>query len=468
MIKQLHKERSLAKQASEQEIKDALEGLAMCTLKSAKVRESCAGDSTLLKALGAGIEAQKLTFSALQILAYATAYRPRMSDEQKKMQQLQAYAQNSKVPPPNPLDDDEHVTKRCKKIVESGAVSHIVKAAPKATHLSIVLTVQIINSLSFDKTNRGPLAQQGAVPLLVKLWSTARQLGSTEEQTATQIPACNAIARILISTDPTVYFTGEARKEQILPTCARMLHQLVAHDPEMEGPRDWLPTFEALLALTNLASLDDTSFKESIAKENSTVLEDLLLSHNHNIRMRAMELLTNLSYTEHVISMFSTDRRAKQRLDVLLALVGSAKKGTRLAALGSLCMMTEASEAVARSFVQHERSQKMASRVMDPPIEDTELAEPSGEEEQYRLCYLLRTLDGSGQRDLQNWTKEWVKSERKEEEGTIAGVAAMLVITTRNQELRDILTGVVLKDAQLSEEEKAGLVMKMREMSLGS
>lgn len=459
----------MAKQTSEQEVKDALEGLAMCTLKSANVRESCGRDASLLNALGDAIEVHKLTFSALQIIAYACAYRPRMSDEQKKMQQLQAYAANSKVPPPNPLDDDHHVTKRCKNIVDAKVVSHIAKAAPKATHLSISLSVQIINALSFDKKHRGTLAQQGAVRLLVKFWDTARQNADQQEKIATQIPACNAVARILISTDPTVYFTGEARKEQILPTCAKMLHQLIAHEPDLDtGPRDWLPTFEALLALTNLASLDDMSFKESIAKDNFANIEDLLLSHNHNIRMRTMELLTNLSYTPHIVSMFSTDLRAKQRLDVLLALVAAAEKGTRLAALGSLCMMTEASEAVARSFVQHERAKVMATRVVDPPIEDVELAEPVGEDEQYRLCYLVRTLDGSGQGDLAKWVKEWVRGPGRGGEGTVAAVAAGLLITTRNQEMRDILTGVVLRDVQLSEEEKAALVVRMRDMGLGS
>ena len=472
LILKLHKEKSLSKQASEQELKDALEGLAMCTLKSANVRESCGTNTALLNALGDAIEVPRLTFSALQILAYASAYRPRMSDEQKKMQQLQAYAANSKVPPPNPLDDDEHVTKRCKSIADAKVVSHIVKAAPKATHLSIALAVQIINSLSFDKKSRGILAQQGAVRLLVRLWETSRQNPNPneQEQLATQIPACNAIARILISTDPTVYFTGEARKEQILPTCAAMLHQLLSHDPSdsSPGPRDWLPAFEALLALTNLASLDDMSFKEGIAKENFAIIEDLLLSHNHNIRMRAMELLTNLSYTEYVVGMFSTDLRSKQRMDVLLALVGSAERGTRLAALGSLCMMTEASEAVARSFLQHEKSAQMASRVIDPPIEDVELAEPVGEEEQYRLCYLARTLDGSGQADLQKWVREWVGRARRNGDGRIAGVAAMLMLKTANQEMREIITKVLLRDVALSDEEKGALVVKMREMGLGS
>jgi hypothetical protein len=448
-------------------MRDALEGLAMCALKSASVREQCGNDTSVIYALAHAIEEPKYTFSALQILAYISTYRPRMSDEQKKMQQIQAYAANSKIPPPNPLDDDNHVTKRCKKIVDAKVVSHIVKAIPKATHLSATLVVQIINALSFDKKHRGPLAQQGAIRILVKLWEASQTYSNAQEKLATQIPACNAVARILISTDPTVYFTGEARKEQILPTCARMLHQLISHEPDEDGPRDWLPTFEALLALTNLASLDDISFKESIAAQNFSKIEDLLLSHNADIRMRAMELLTNLSYTSTVVDMFSTDLRAKQRLDVLLALVTAAERGTRLAVLGALCMMTEASEAVARSFVQHERSKTMATRVIDPPIEDVELAEPVGEDEQYRLCYLVRTLASSGQRDLQSWVQEWARGPARGG-GSVAGKAAMLMLSTRNQEMREIITQHVLKDVELSKAEKEDLVVKMREMGLGS
>ncbi|KIW06658.1 hypothetical protein, variant [Verruconis gallopava] len=458
----------MASPESEQEMKDALEGLAMCMLKSAKVRDECGNDISLLAALAAAIEVQKYMFSALQVLAYASAYRPRMSDEQKKMQQLQAYAANSQVPPPNPLDDDDHVTKRCRKIVEAKVVSHIVKAAPRATHLSASLAVQIINSLSFDKKHRGMLAQQGAVRILAKLWEAAKQYADQKESISTQIPACNAVARILISTDPTVYFTGEARKEQILPTCAKMLQQLISHEPDDDGPRNWLPTFEALLALTNLASLEDMAFKEAIAKDSFVKIEDLLLSSNHNIRMRAMELLTNLSYTPTVLSMFSTDMRAKQRLDIVLALVTAAEKGTRLAALGSLCMMTEASETVSRAFIRNEKSKAMATRIIDPPVEDVELAEPVGEDEQYRLCYLIRTLANSAEVDMKRWVTEWASGPARNGEGTVAGRAAMLMLTTQNQEMRDILTQCLLKDVQLSEDEKAALVVKVKELGLGS
>jgi hypothetical protein len=104
----------------------------------------------------------------------------------------------------------------------------------------------------------------------------------------------------------------------------------------------------------------------------------------------------------------------------------------------------------------------MLTRVLDPPTEDIELAEPVGDDEQYRMCYLVRTLASSENQNLQNWVKDWARSPG------VAGKAALLVIKTKNQETREILTGVVLKDVELSEVEKTDVIMRMRQMGLGT
>jgi len=107
-------------------------------------------------------------FGGLTILSNLTAYLPALSEEQKRLSQLKAYANTSKPAQADPLDDDAHVTVRCKKVLDAGVVPLLVSCSKQASPTVLSLVFFILLSLSKERAHRTALAQQGAVKLIVQ------------------------------------------------------------------------------------------------------------------------------------------------------------------------------------------------------------------------------------------------------------------------------------------------------------
>ena len=102
--------------------RSAVEGLAYTSMQP-KVKEDLSKDAEFLKALlhisdPSTINASTV-FGSLTIVDNLTRYLPNLSEEQKRMTQLKAYANATKdSATPNLLDGDEHVDSRCKTLLE--------------------------------------------------------------------------------------------------------------------------------------------------------------------------------------------------------------------------------------------------------------------------------------------------------------------------------------------------------------
>ncbi|KAJ3505962.1 hypothetical protein NM208_g16134 [Fusarium decemcellulare] len=256
--------------------KHSIEGLAYASLQP-KVKESVVNNPELLQKLVKTLsEAQPrspTTYGALSIFVNLTRYLPNLTEEEKRMNQLKAYANAAgKLAGPDPLNDDEHVAKRCKLVFDAGITPVLVTHSKNGSPASLSLAISIIFALTSTKTLRGNLAQQGAVKLLLTAWMVLPQTEAMARRLAAQ-----ALARILISTNPALVFGGN--RSNPLNAAIRPLVSIVAPDPAAET-RDLLPSFEALMALTNLASMDDEDTRRSIIATAWFQIEEQLLSSN--------------------------------------------------------------------------------------------------------------------------------------------------------------------------------------------
>ena len=341
---------------------DSVEGLAYSSI-SPKVKEELANDVQFLKNLiqimADTTSGKPSLFGGLTILANLTAYLPVLSEEQKKLSELKAYANTTKPSPRDQLDADVHVTARCTKVLEAGAIPLFVSLGKKLSRASQLSVLQILNSLSQDKKHRGVMAQQGAIKLLLQIYESvtdattfstpppssdttpAITVSSPQDQTASRT-AAHAISRILISVNPLHVFSSSALP---LTSAIRPLTILLTEDPNTNY-RNLLPVFESLLALTNLASTDDTA-RDAIIRVAWPQLEDLLLSDNKMVQRAAVELVCNLCASPFGVEKFADgSARASNRLHILLALADVEDEATRRAAGGALAMLTEWDAAV--------------------------------------------------------------------------------------------------------------------------
>lgn len=333
----------------------SIEGLAYASLQP-RIKESIVTNESLLKKLLDTLSSARprtpLTYGALSIFQNLTRYRPPLTEEQKKMAQLKAYANASgKLQGPDPLDDDEHVAQRCKAVFDAGITPVLVSHGKHDSPASLSIIVSIIHSLTSDKSIRGQLAQQGAVKLLIVAWSILAENHEVPRRTAAQ-----ALARILISINPALVFGGN--RSNPVNAAIRPLVSILPPDPAAEQ-RDLLPTFEALMALTNLASMDDEETPRTIIRTAWTHIEEQMLSSNHLVCKAAVELVCNLMQAPEGIALYADGSgQAGQRLHILLALADAEDEGTRSAAGGALASLTSF-ELVVRAIVYRARGVKM-------------------------------------------------------------------------------------------------------------
>ncbi|MCJ1246432.1 hypothetical protein MMC30_003639 [Trapelia coarctata] len=290
-------------------------------------------------------------FGTLTTIDNLTRYPPTLSEEQKRMSQLKAYANAApSLSNPDPLDDEAHVDERCRAVIDADALpyfTYLVRISkPKGLSPTChSLFARIILSLAKLPANRGKLSQQGAVALALQI---------AKELSADRRTAAHALARILISINPALL---KSHIKPIVPILLTLLND--DGDSAGDGPRDLLPQFEALLALTNLASDPKLDAGQDIVRESFAKVEDLQLGSNPLIQRAATELMCNLMTSSNGMEKFADGSpAADRRIHILLALADAEDMATRRAAGGALAMATEF-EAVVKSVLARERGVKI-------------------------------------------------------------------------------------------------------------
>ena len=327
----------------------SIEGLAYASVQP-KVKEELAKDHDFLRKLLQNLRhsppGSPTSFGGLALIDNLTRYLPNLSEEQKRVAQLKAYANASKTAPQaDPLDEDAAVTERCKSIMNAGAVSVIVGVHKNLSPNSMNIVTKILLSLSRTSSFRGTIAQQGGVRLLLQCYTLIT--GSANSDIEARHTAAHALARILISIDPTLVFPSSGSMP--LTSVIRPILSLLSEDSGSmtQGPRDLLPTFEALIALANLATVPSSGAAEIIIRQAYPTIEDLLLSNNILIQRAATQLICNLVNCPLGVELFADESpAAARRMHILLAMADVEDVATRSAAAGALAVVTEFEGAV--------------------------------------------------------------------------------------------------------------------------
>ncbi|KAL8702929.1 MAG: hypothetical protein Q9201_003909 [Fulgogasparrea decipioides] len=334
----------------------SIEGLAYSSIRPA-VKEELVNDRLFLARVMDTLKASQplptTVFGALTMIDHLTRYLPILSEEQKRMTQLKAYANASKgTTKPDPLEEDVAVSRRCKAVVEAGFVSTFVAISTHLSPASTAIVFNIMLSLTQTPALRGTIAQQGGARFLLLKYNSITGTSDTDKQT--RRTAVHALARILISVDPTLIFPA-AGSPPLTSTIRPILFLLTENQADVsEGPRNFLPSFEALLALTNLAS-SSPEVSEIIVRQALATIEDLLLSNNVMIQRATTELVCNLTTSAAGVEVFADESKAAdRRLHIVLALADVEDSATRKAAGGALASLTSFEGAV-RGILDKER-----------------------------------------------------------------------------------------------------------------
>lgn len=325
--------------SADNEPDQAVEGLAYVSLQP-KMKDKIVAQPALLARLVTALKGRpSASFGTLTVFSNLTAYPLIQSEEAKKMSQLKAYANSSKPAPEDPLDDEKHVTARCKTLLDQNLVPAIVACCRQTVSpAAIALAVRILLSIAKEQKHRPKMAQQGSIRLLLQIVERSSKTDkSTNEASLVERTASHALARLLISINPAHVFTSG------LPATSAVsaLIPLLSTESDSEE-RDLLPIFEALLALTNLASMEDNAAGDLVIRSALGKIEDLLFSSNTMVQRASVELVCNLMASPNGVASFADGSSdANRRMQILLALADVEDLATRRAAGGALAMLTE-------------------------------------------------------------------------------------------------------------------------------
>nr|XP_054754346.1 protein unc-45 homolog B-like [Lytechinus pictus] len=258
----------------------AAEALAYLSL-DADVKESIVEDSETLQAL---MDLSKTSDKTVLYGVVSTFVNLTNSyDVQKPEPQLVELARYAKqhIPEEHPKDATDYIVQRVKKLLKAGIVPALVALSKTESENSRELLSRVYLALVEDVDHRGLVVQQGGAKALVPLAIEGTLEGKTR--------AAQALAKIGITMNPEVAFPGQRHLEVVRP-----LVQLL--DVENTG----LQNFEALMALTNLSSMNDSVRTRIIKETGFSQIENYMLEEHDMIKKAATECMCNLVLNEAV------------------------------------------------------------------------------------------------------------------------------------------------------------------------
>ncbi|KAG8931172.1 hypothetical protein FRC02_003113 [Tulasnella sp. 418] len=318
------------------------------------------------------------------IIENITAYKPIMSEEEIQVDRLRKMARGGAATgrleetrhandSNQVLEENPAVRIRCSRLIKAGVSSALAGLSEVAGSDSVRRSIgRAMLNLVEDKEYRGKIIQSGGAKLLLKIIHAsmpsskvkmdpsansplpAAELSTKDLQLeAADLFAIQALAKLAITSSPILLFGPDASSSL---DAVRPFSHLLRHSSST-----LLQKFEALMALTNLASLGPQLSSRIAERETGCLLavENLLLDDNVMVRRAATELLCNLVSSEQVWERYTGEvsdtqleddenRSSKvvaSRIHILMALSDVDDAPTRLAASGALAMLTSSSNA---------------------------------------------------------------------------------------------------------------------------
>ena len=225
------------------------------------------------------------------------------------------------VPEEHEYDDPDFITGRILTLGNEGVTTGLVALCKTESDNSKEMIARVFNALCSEQEIRGKVVQQGGAKALLPLSLKGTENGRRH--------AAQALSRIGITINPEVAFPGQRNLEVIRP----LLNQLNIDYTSLEN-------FEALMALCNLASMNEST-RQRILKEDGLVrIECFLMEQHLMLRRAAAQVICNLCLSEEVIKRHEGEN---DRVKFLALLCQEEDEDTAIACSGALAQLTAAS-----------------------------------------------------------------------------------------------------------------------------
>ena len=347
----------------------AMEGLAFLSV-SAPVKEFICRNENLIHSV---LDLIVINFDSSVQYGAATLFVNITNgyDQQRRNPELEQLARFSgeNVPTPHVLDGIEYLTDRVTLLLKLNIVPALNQLSNSPSLAIREQISRIFLALVEPQNNRGCVVQQGGGKSLILLAKSNSKVGRDK--------ATQAIAKILITTNPQLAFPGE----RLLETISSLVILLKSEQQLLQ--------FEALMALTNISSLGPTFCRKIVIEKGIHWVESLQFEEHQMLRRAATECMCNLVVCEEVKELFRQE--GNDRIKLLTLFSGEDDYDLRKAATGALCILSD--------------DHKICTRILDVKqyFEITEELIGSDDDElRFRGLYILTNIIFS---DLENARK---------------------------------------------------------------
>ncbi|GHJ86776.1 hypothetical protein NliqN6_3178 [Naganishia liquefaciens] len=338
---------------------------------------------------------QAATYGIATIMLNLFARRTVLTEEQRQVEALKKMANagatggknktmGQAVKASNDAEDkamsDTAVHARVQRGIRNGVVEAVAALARVNSPRAKQVLGSVLLALVRESEDRLEIIKRGGYKTLNSLIGSLLESASASSNPSLDkdsLPTLQALAKLVITTPPPQLFGTDSRfgaLDTVRPVALLLLHP----------GNSMLQRFEAMMALTNLASVDPSvaqriyTFKaaKTVSKSNSTparlegdpandqiiqAVENQMLEDHRLVRRAAVELVCNLLISDESFARYSGDyiadsnpsitspeqarKASTPRIHILLALADVRDLPTRLAASGALAMLTQSGTA---------------------------------------------------------------------------------------------------------------------------
>lgn len=310
----------------------AAEALAYLTL-DADVKEMLVEDSDVLNGLlelAKGNKDSTVTYSVVGIYVNLTNSYDK-PEKNPELEEVAKFAQHN-LPQPHEKDSEEYATKRLEILVKNGLISALVNFSAEKSRYSKEMMARVFGAIVENVSYRGKVVAEGGVKTLLYLTEKGTMKGM---DTASQ-----SLAKIAITSDPQLAFANQRCMEVVRPL-VKLLH----------FKKEALHRFESLMALTNLASMNDDVRRRIMKEKGFFAIETLMFEDDDDLRRAATECMCNLVQNEQAFNMFKEESDA-ERLKLVTMYCGEDPPELARAASGTLALLTS-SEEICRKILEY-------------------------------------------------------------------------------------------------------------------
>lgn len=291
-----------------------------------------------IKAFGIASIFQLMAATALTLRKEAFEGKEITMEQFDEIQKMQKTEEQKETDDDMEMKEDNEVqcSERIVKMTSANVPRALIQLTDGASDQALEQIVLALNRMAVVQSVRGTMIQQGVLTALIKLEKDEANPTDIRKKIVRSIRHC--MAKMLVTTNPALLTSAQSMG------AIKPLIQLVREVNSTD-----LQRFEALLSLTNLASMGDSTKNKIVAESGLSTIKFAMFSDHPLVKKAATECLCNMVGNEKFMKVLQN----VEELRLWLALASDFEDNYECARAAAGCLaMATGDPAVAKALIQ--------------------------------------------------------------------------------------------------------------------